>query len=242
MSINHYICPLFQYQMIKDLIIAIDGHSSTGKSSMSKIIAKKLGYTHIDSGAMYRAVTLFALQNDLIQDNQVLTDKLVSRLPEIQISFKYNSEKDRNETYLNQENVEDKIRDIQVSSMVSPIAVIPEVRDYCVALQQQMGQQKRIVMDGRDIGTTVFPNADVKIFITASPEIRAKRRYLEYEQEGKSISFDEVLANVIERDHIDSTREYSPLKQAEDAILLDNSNYNLEETVQKALEIIENHQ
>lgn len=227
--------------MIKDLIIAIDGHSSTGKSSMSKIIAKKLGYTHIDSGAMYRAVTLFALQNNLIQDNQVLVEKLVPRLPEIQISFKYNPEKDRNETYLNNTNVEDEIRDIQVSSMVSPIAVIPQVRDYCVALQQQMGQQKRIVMDGRDIGTTVFPNADVKIFITASPEIRAKRRFLEYEQEGKTIPFDEVLANVIKRDHIDSTRDYSPLKQAEDAILLDNSNLNLEETVQKALQIIENH-
>lgn len=227
--------------MKQDLIIAIDGHSSTGKSSMSKLLAKQLGYTHIDSGAMYRTVTLFAFQNDLIENNQVLVDQLVPRLDEILIEFRYNADNNRNETYLNGVNVEEEIRGLQVSSMVSPIAVIPEVRDYCVALQQKMGVNKRIVMDGRDIGTTVFPNADIKIFITASAEIRAKRRFLEYEREGKTIPFDEVLANVIERDHIDSTREYSPLRKADDAILLDNSNLNLEETVAAALKIIQEH-
>lgn len=227
--------------MKQDLIIAIDGHSSTGKSSMSKLLAKQLGYTHIDSGAMYRTVTLFAFQNDLIENNQVLVDQLVPRLDEILIEFRYNADNNLNETYLNGVNVEEEIRGLQVSSMVSPIAVIPEVRDYCVALQQKMGVNKRIVMDGRDIGTTVFPNADIKIFITASAEIRAKRRFLEYEREGKTIPFDEVLANVIERDHIDSTREYSPLRKADDAILLDNSNLNLEETVAAALKIIQEH-
>ncbi|MBS7333068.1 MAG: (d)CMP kinase [Weeksellaceae bacterium] len=224
--------------MKQDLIIAIDGHSSTGKSSLSKLIAKQLGYTHIDSGAMYRAVTLFAFQNDLIEGNKVLVEQLVPRLEEILIDFRYNTANNLNETYLNGVNVEDEIRGLQVSSMVSPIAVIPEVRDYCVALQQKMGENKRIVMDGRDIGTTVFPNADIKIFITASAEIRAKRRFLEFEREGKTISFDEVLKNVIERDHIDSTREYSPLRKAEDAIEVDNSNLNLEQTVEAVMKII----
>ena len=224
--------------MKQNLIIAIDGHSSTGKSSMSKIIAKKLGYIHIDSGAMYRAVTLFAIENNLIENNTVLVDRLVPRLHEIEISFKLNLETNRNETFLNGINIEEAIRGIEVSSFVSPIAVIPEVRDYCVALQRKMGSEGGIVMDGRDIGTTVFPNADVKIFITASAEIRAKRRFLEYQQEGKNIPLDEVLANVIERDHIDSSRECSPLRKADDAIEVDNSNLNLEETVHKVMQII----
>ena len=224
--------------MKQNLIIAIDGHSSTGKSSMSKIIAKKLGYTHIDSGAMYRAVTLFAIENNLIENNIVRVEELITRLNEIKIDFNRNIETNRNETFLNGVNIEEKIRGIEVSSFVSPIAVIPEVRDYCVALQRIMGERGGIVMDGRDIGTTVFPNADVKIFITASAEIRAKRRFLEYQQEGKNIPLDEVLANVIERDHIDSSREYSPLRKAEDAIEVDNSNLNLEETVDKVMQII----
>lgn len=228
-------------QMKKDLIIAIDGHSSTGKSSLSKIIAKNLGYTHIDSGAMYRAVTLFALNNDLIEDQMVKVDELVPRLQEIHITFQWNTSTQKNETFLNGVNVEEEIRDLKVSSMVSPIAVIPEVRDYCVALQQKMGQAKRIVMDGRDIGTTVFPNADLKLFVTASAEIRAKRRFLEYQQEGKSIPFDEVLANVIERDHIDSSREHSPLRKADDAIEVDNSHLNLEETVSYVMDIIQTY-
>lgn len=225
--------------MKQDLIIAIDGHSSTGKSSLSKIIAKKLGYTHIDSGAMYRAVTLFALNNGLIENQKVKVDQLVARLPEIQISFKLNSLTNKNETFLNGQNVEAQIRDLKVSSMVSPIAVIAEVREYCVALQQKMGKAKRIVMDGRDIGTTVYPNADIKFFITASAEIRAKRRFLEYQQEGKVILLDEVLANVIERDHIDSSREHSPLRKAHDAIEVDNSNLNLEETVEHVMQILQ---
>ncbi|WP_322971672.1 (d)CMP kinase [Faecalibacter sp. LW9] len=227
--------------MKQNLIIAIDGHSSTGKSSLSKLIAKNLGYTHIDSGAMYRAVTLFALQNEYIVDNKVEVEKLVPRLPEINIEFRYNPASNRNETFLNHTNVEHEIRGLEVSSMVSPIAVIPEVRDYCVALQQKMGEKGGIVMDGRDIGTTVFPNADLKLFITASAEIRAKRRFLEYEREGKNISFDEVLANVQERDRIDSSREYSPLRKAEDAIEVDNSNLNLEETVEAVMQIISNY-
>lgn len=225
--------------MKQDLIIAIDGHSSTGKSSMSKIIAKNLGYIHIDSGAMYRAVTLFAFQNDFIEENQVKIQDLIPRLQDIKIEFQFNPTTQRNETLLNGVNVEEEIRSLKISSMVSPIAVIPEVRDYCVAIQQQMGKKGGIVMDGRDIGTTVFPNADIKIFITASAEIRAKRRFLEYQQEGKNIPFDEVLANVIERDHIDSTREHSPLRKADDAIEVDNSNLNLEETVAEVMQIIE---
>lgn len=225
--------------MKQNLIIAIDGHSSTGKSSMSKIIAKKIGYTHIDSGAMYRAVTLFALENNLIQNNVVNVEGLNARLNEIDIQFQLNPETNRNETFLNNINVEEKIRGFEVSSMVSPIAVIPEVRDYCVALQQKMGEKGGIVMDGRDIGTTVFPNADVKIFITASAEIRAKRRFLEYQSDGKEVSFDEVLDNVVKRDEIDSSRDYSPLRKADDAIEVDNSNLNLEETVDLVMKIIE---
>lgn len=227
--------------MKQDLIIAIDGHSSTGKSSLSKIIAKKLGYIHIDSGAMYRAVTLFAFQNDFIEDNQVKVQELIPHLDEVQIEFHLNPTTLRNETFLNGVNVEEEIRSLKISSMVSPIAVIPEVRTYCVAIQQKMGAKGGIVMDGRDIGTTVFPNADLKIFVTASAEIRAKRRFLEYQQEGKDIPFEEVLANVIERDHIDSTREHSPLRKAEDAIEVDNSNLNLEETVEAVMQIIEKH-
>lgn len=227
--------------MKKDLIIAIDGHSSTGKSSMSKIIAKNLGYIHIDSGAMYRSVTLFAFQNDLIEDNQVKVQDLIPRLKEIQIDFQFNPLTQRNETLLNGINVEEEIRSLKVSSMVSPIAVIPEVREYCVAIQQKLGEKGGIVMDGRDIGTTVFPNADLKIFITASAEIRAKRRFLEYQQEGKEIPFDEVLANVIQRDHIDSTREHSPLRKADDAIEVDNSTLNLQETASAVMQIIANH-
>lgn len=224
--------------MKHNLIIAIDGHSSTGKSSMSKIIAKNLGYTHIDSGAMYRTVTLFSLENKMIQNNKVNAELLIPRLKEIEIDFKINPETKRNETFLNGVNVEEKIRGLEISSMVSPIAVIPEVREYCVALQQKLGERGGIVMDGRDIGTTVFPNADVKIFITASADIRAKRRFLEYQSEGKEIPFDEVLANVIERDHIDSSRECSPLRKADDAIEVDNSNLNLEETVDAVMKII----
>ena len=225
--------------MKEDLIIAIDGYSSTGKSSMSKIIAKNLGYTHIDSGAMYRAVTLYAFQNNYIQNQQIDVNSLVERLNEIKIEFKKDESTQKNNTYLNGQNVEAEIRSIEISKMVSPISEIPAIRDYCVALQQQMGENGGIVMDGRDIGTTVFPNADIKIFVTASPEVRAQRRFLEYQQQGKNISMDEVLKNVNERDYIDSHRAYSPLRKADDAIEVDNSNMNLEETVNRVMEIIE---
>ncbi|SFN70005.1 cytidylate kinase [Algoriella xinjiangensis] len=224
--------------MKEDLIIAIDGFSSTGKSSMSKIIAKNLNYTHIDSGAMYRAVTLYAFQHQYIVDKKIDVDGLVEHINDIKIEFVQDPTSQKNITYLNGENVEQEIRTMKISKMVSPISEIPAVRDYCVALQQKMGENGRIVMDGRDIGTTVFPDADIKIFVTASPEIRAKRRFLEYQQQGKDISMDEVLKNVKERDYIDSHREYSPLRKADDAIEVDNSELNLEETVNKVMEII----
>lgn len=225
--------------MKENLIIAIDGFSSTGKSSMSKIIAKKLNYTHIDSGAMYRAVTLFAFQNNYIENHTINIPLLIEHLNEIKIEFKQDSSTQKNHTFLNGVDVEQEIRTMQISKMVSPISEIPAVRDYCVALQQEMGEKGAIVMDGRDIGTTVFPNADIKIFINASPEIRAKRRFLEFQQQGKEISLEDVLANVKERDEIDSNRAYSPLRKADDAIEVDNSNLNLEETVEKVMEIIE---
>lgn len=224
--------------MKENLIIAIDGYSSTGKSSMSKIIAKNLNYTHIDSGAMYRAVTLYAFQHQYIVDNKIDEQALITHLSDIKIEFQQDPTTQKNLTFLNGENVEADIRTMEVSKMVSPISEIPAVRDYCVALQQQMGEKGGIVMDGRDIGTTVFPNADIKIFITASPEVRARRRFLEYQQQGKDISLDEVLKNVNERDYIDSHRAYSPLRKADDAIEVDNSNMNLEETVNKVMEII----
>lgn len=225
--------------MKENLIIAIDGYSSTGKSSMSKIIAKNLGYTHIDSGAMYRAVTLYAFQHQYIHENKIDEQSLITNLSDIKIEFKKDSTTLKNHTYLNDLDVEQEIRTMQISKMVSPISEIPAVRDYCVTLQQQMGEKGGIVMDGRDIGTTVFPNADIKIFITASPEVRAKRRFLEYQQQGKDIPLDEVLKNVNERDYIDSHRDYSPLRKADDAIEVDNSNMNLEETVNNVMEIIE---
>lgn len=225
--------------MKKNLIIAIDGYSSTGKSSMSKIIAKKLNYTHVDSGAMYRAVTWYALQNGSICEGKLDEKSLVAQLPNIHISFVKNMTTLRNETYLNNLNVEEPIRGLEVSSLVSPVSVIPQVRDFCVNLQQQMGVNGGIVMDGRDIGTTVFPDADVKIFVVASAEIRAQRRFLEYQQNGKNIPFEEVLKNVEQRDFIDSNRAYSPLRKADDAIEVDNSHLDLNQTVEKVMEIIQ---
>ena len=224
--------------MKEDLIIAIDGFSSTGKSSMSKIIAKNLNYIHIDSGAMYRAVTLYAFQHDYIINQKIDVDSLIENLTDIKIEFYLDLATQKNQTYLNGVNVEQEIRTMVISKMVSPISEIPAVRDYCVALQQKMGEKGGIVMDGRDIGTTVFPNADIKIFVTASPEIRANRRFLEYKEQGKDFSMEEVLKNVKERDYIDSNREYSPLRKAEDAIEVDNSNLTLDETVNKVMEII----
>ncbi|WP_163709069.1 (d)CMP kinase [Mangrovibacterium lignilyticum] len=221
------------------IIIAIDGHSSCGKSTVAKQIAQELGYIYIDSGAMYRAVTLFALRNKLAADEQVDEQALIDRLGEIKIDFRLSPENSRNETYLNGENIEEEIRQLPVSQHVSPVATIGQVREAMVALQQEMGKNKGIVMDGRDIGTVVFPEAELKIFMTARPEVRAQRRYDELTAKGQLVSFDEILANVIERDRIDSSREISPLKQADDALILDNSDITREEQLDWVMQQIQ---
>lgn len=207
----------------KRIIVAIDGYSSSGKSTMARELAKRVGYVYVDSGAMYRAVTLYALRNELTTpDKMVKVSELVGRLPEIHISFRAAGADGVQHTLLNGEDVEKEIRDMEVSNMVSPVAVIPEVRARMVALQQEYGLDKGIVMDGRDIGTTVFPNAELKIFVCASPEERARRRLLEMQGKGEDVTYDEVYKNVVERDRIDTTREVSPLRKADDAIELDN--------------------
>lgn len=215
---------------MKKITIAIDGHSSCGKSTMAKQLAKQLGYIYVDTGAMYRAVTLYAMRNGLItEDNNVDSDGLRNRMPQIAISFKFNETTGRLDTYLNGERVEDEIRGIEVSNHVSPVAAIPFVRRVMVDMQREMGKEKGIVMDGRDIGTTVFPDAELKVFVTASAEVRAKRRYDELSQKGMPADYEEILKNVQERDYIDSHREVSPLRPAEDAVILDNSDMTIPE-------------
>ncbi|MFY9151593.1 MAG: (d)CMP kinase [Prolixibacteraceae bacterium] len=221
------------------IIIAIDGHSSCGKSTIAKAVAIRFGYIFIDSGAMYRAVTLFALRNNLVTDGVLLEQELINALSDIKIEFRYNPELQKSEMYLNGENVEDEIRQLPVSQNVSPVATVAEVRRAMVRLQQEMGKNKGIVMDGRDIGTVVFPDAELKLFVTASAEIRARRRFDELTAKGETVSYDEILANVIERDHIDSTREASPLKKAEDALVLDNSNMTREEQLDWVISKVE---
>jgi cytidylate kinase len=221
------------------IIIAIDGHSSCGKSTIAKAVAAQFGYAFIDSGAMYRAVTLFALRNHLIADGVVNEQSLIELLPEIKIEFRYNPGKQKSDTYLNDENVEDEIRQLPVSQNVSPVATISEVRAEMVRQQQAMGKSKGIVMDGRDIGTVVFPDAELKLFVTASPEIRAQRRFDELTAKGETVSFEEILQNVQERDFIDSTRETSPLKKADDAVVLDNSSMTREEQMQWVVEKVQ---
>ena len=211
------------------IVVAIDGHSSCGKSTIAKAVASRFGYIFIDSGAMYRAVTLFALRKQLISEGSVKVQELIDLLPTIQIDFRYNAEKQKSDTYLNGENVEDEIRQLPVSQNVSPVATIAEVRAAMVRLQQEMGKDKGIVMDGRDIGTVVFPEAELKLFVTASAEIRAQRRFDELTAKGESVSYAEILQNVQERDRIDSTREVSPLRKADDALVLDNSYMTREE-------------
>lgn len=213
---------------MKRIIIAIDGFSSCGKSTMAKDLAREIGYIYIDSGAMYRAVTLYSLRHHYFNGNEIDADKLQQDMPAIQISFKLNAQQ-RPETYLNGENVENEIRGMEVSSRVSLIAALPFVREALVRLQQEMGKEKGIVMDGRDIGTTVFPDADMKVFVTASAEIRAQRRFDELKAKGQPASFEEILQNVKERDYIDQNREVSPLRKADDALLLDNSNLTIAE-------------
>lgn len=212
---------------MKRITIAIDGFSSCGKSTMAKDLAREIGYIYIDSGAMYRAVTLYSIENGIFQGDHIDTERLKEQLKEIHISFRLNSETGRPDTYLNDVNVENKIRTMEVSSHVSPIAALDFVREAMVAQQQEMGKAKGIVMDGRDIGTTVFPDAELKIFVTASPEIRAQRRYDELKAKGEEAGFDEILENVKQRDYIDQHRETSPLRKADDALLLDNSHLTI---------------
>ena len=211
------------------ITIAIDGFSSCGKSTMAKDLAREIGYIYIDSGAMYRAVTLYCIENSLVDGKEINTDKLREAMKDIRISFQLNAETGRPDTYLNGVNVESKIRTMEVSSLVSPVATLDFVREAMVAQQQAMGEEKGIVMDGRDIGTTVFPDAELKIFVTASAEVRAQRRYDELKAKGQEASYEEILANVKERDFIDQNRKVSPLRKADDAILLDNSNLTIAE-------------
>ena len=215
---------------MKKITIAIDGHSSCGKSTMAKDLAREIGYVYVDTGAMYRSVTLYALRKGLFEDDgSVKTEALEQEMPNIRITFQFNPETGRPDTYLNGEYVEKEIRSLEVSSHVSPIAAIGFVRRALVAQQQQMGKDKGVVMDGRDIGTVVFPDAERKVFVTASAKVRAQRRYDELKAKGMPADFDDILKNVEERDYIDSHREESPLRQADDAILLDNSDMTIPE-------------
>lgn len=210
------------------IVIAIDGFSSCGKSTMAKDLAKDLGYIYVDTGAMYRSVTLYALRHGMFAaDNTIDTEALQKAMPEINISFRLNTGTGRPDTFLNGECVEKEIRSMEVSSHVSPIAALPFVRQALVRQQQEMGKEKGIVMDGRDIGTVVFPDAELKIFVTASAEIRAQRRFKELEAKGMPTNFDEILQNVEQRDYIDTHRETSPLRQADDALVLDNSHLTI---------------
>jgi cytidylate kinase len=224
--------------MIK-ITIAIDGFSSTGKSTVAKRLAKELGYVYVDSGAMYRAVTLYAMQNGFIETDCFDTEGLISQLEQIHVSFKFNEALGFAEVYLNGENVEKQIRTLEVSQFVSQIATVSEVREQLVKQQQNFGKDKGVVMDGRDIGTVVFPEAELKLFMTASAEKRAQRRYDELIERGDDVSYQDVLTNVQTRDHIDSTREDSPLTMAEDAIKVDNSSMTLDEQFEYILKLSE---
>ena len=218
------------------IVIAIDGHSSCGKSTFAKAIAARLGYIFIDTGAMYRAVTLCALEAGAISDGKVDQERVVGLLPRINISFRFNAERGASDVYVNGECVEPRIRSIEVSSAVSSISSIPAVREKLVAMQQQMGRDRGVVMDGRDIGTVVFPDAELKIFMTADAEVRARRRYDELTAKGDKVTLEEILENVIARDKADMEREISPLRQAEDAVVLDNSRMTVEEQMEWFME------
>ena len=209
---------------MKKITIAVDGYSSCGKSTMAKDLAREIGYVYIDTGAMYRTVTLFAIQNGLITSDGINTTLLKQKMGDINITFTLDPETGKPLACLNGVCVEKEIRGMEVAAHVSPIATLDFVREAMVEQQRQMGKEKGVILDGRDIGTTVFPDAELKIFVTASAEIRAERRYKELQEKGEKANFEEILANVKERDHIDQTREVSPLKRADDALLLDNSN------------------
>ena len=216
-------------QSSRKIVIAIDGFSSCGKSTFAKAIAARLGYIFIDTGAMYRAVTLYSLEHGAVVDGEVQQDKVVELLPQIEISFRFNAERGASDIYVNGVEVEQKIRSIEVSNLVSKISSIAQVREKLVAMQQRMGQERGVVMDGRDIGTVVFTDAELKIYMTADPAVRAQRRYDELTAKGDDVTLEEILENVISRDHADMNREISPLRQAEDAIVLDNSHMSVEE-------------
>ncbi len=224
---------------MKKIIIAIDGFSSTGKSTLAKQLAKHLSYVYADTGAMYRAVAFFAMQKGFIGINFFNKEALIANLPEVKLHFEFNSELGFAEMYLNDVNIEKEIRTLEVSNFVSLVAEISEVRTKLVEQQQEMGNEKGIVMDGRDIGTVVFPNAELKIFMTASAETRAKRRFDEMKSKDQEVSFEEVLKNVEQRDYIDTHREDSPLRQADDAIEIDNSYLTKDEQFNAVLEMVD---
>lgn len=223
---------------MEKIVIAVDGYSSCGKSTIAKEIAKKFNYIYIDSGAMYRAVTLYCLRNDIIKEQNIDLERLKQDLSNIKISFIFNEHLKKNETFLNGENIEEQIRNIEVANNVSAISKIKFVREHLVNLQQEMGKNKGIVMDGRDIGTVVFPDAEVKIFMTADSKVRAKRRYDELIAKGQDVSLEEIIKNVESRDYIDTHRQESPLRKADDAITIDNSNLTQEEQLELAIKII----
>jgi CMP/dCMP kinase len=221
---------------VKKINIAIDGYSSCGKSTLAKELAKKLHYIHVDSGAMYRAVTLYGVRNKWVSKESVDREKLVNALNEIDISFTYNQTTGKSETYLNGEHVEEEIRSVEVSGLVSPVSQIKEVRQKLIAFQQKLGRSKGVVMDGRDIGTNVFPDAELKIFMTATLEVRTNRRFKELREKGVEVTLDQVEQNLSERDYQDTNREENPLRQADDAIVLDNSEMTPEEQFQLVLD------
>lgn len=224
--------------MDKKITIAIDGFSSTGKSTLAKQLAKYLGYIYVDTGAMYRAVTFYAMEHDFISETHFDKKSLIEKLPKISLQFLFNPDLGYAEIFLNEKNVETEIRTLAVSNFVSKIAEISEVRAKLVEQQQNMGKNKGIVMDGRDIGTVVFTDAELKLFMTASPETRAKRRYDELIEKGQEVTYEEVLKNVQERDYIDTHREDSPLVKADDAVEIDNSHLSIQEQFDKVLELV----
>lgn len=224
--------------MDKKIIIAVDGFSSTGKSTLAKEIAKALNYIYVDTGAMYRAVTLYAINNGFVLNGVLNEDDFLKKLPSINLKFQYNTNLFRSEIYLNDVNVDEDIRSMEVSGAVSKVAALPPVREKLVEQQRSMGLNKGIVMDGRDIGTVVFPDAELKLFMTAAPAERATRRYNELKASGKAVQYEEVLKNIEERDYIDSNRQDSPLRKAEDAIEIDNTNLTREQQFNKVMDIV----
>lgn len=219
--------------------IAIDGYSSCGKSTLAKQLAAKLGYIYVDTGAMYRAVTLYCMERHIIEEEEVNSQKVVACLDEIDISFRFNEELNKHETFLNGRNVEQEIREMDVSSLVSKISIIKEVRQKLVKMQRSIGTNNGVVMEGRDIGTVVFPDAELKLFLTANKEVRTRRRYEELKAKGLEITMEEISQNLDNRDHADTSRKENPLVQAKDAIVLDNTNINEQEQLEFALKLVE---